>query len=203
MKKILGSPQFQMVAFAALVLIAAAFGVIDPHSAVAYGMVGAVVTVKSTAIGNRDAVPSVISPRYLMNANVQVCRGVAAIANGDSIGSKYIMFQLPSNAMPESVLVSCPAIATAVGDIGLYQTTQNGGAVVNASFFKAAQALTAAITKTEVSMGNVITPANGEKPIWQLLGLAADPRVVYDVVITLTAAATAAGSVLLEADFSV
>lgn len=167
------------------------------------GVVLAVVTVKSTLITNRDAQPVVISNRALQGGEVKHARAVVSIANGDSVGSKYLCFQIPSNAVPISVRESFPDVGTTTAaDVGLYQTTALGSAVVDADFFKAATVLNAgAISKSEIVNGNVITLANSEKRVWELLGLASDPGINYDVVMTLTGAADAAGVGVLECDY--
>lgn len=169
----------------------------------AFWQAGAVVTVKSSVITNRDATPSVLSNRMLQGGEVKHCRAQAAIANGDSIASKYLFFSIPSNAMVVSVRASAPDIGTTTaGDVGLYKETKDGGAVVDADFFKAAVVLNAgAISKSELVNGNVITVALAEKRVWELLGLTADPDLIYDVVLTLTGAADAAGNVELELDY--
>jgi hypothetical protein len=49
--------------------------------------------------------------------------------------------------------------------------------------------------KLEVTReSGVITVANMEKRVWQLLGLSSDPGIEYDVTGTLVAAAAAAGA---------
>src|SRR5262249_5277659 len=158
-----------------------------------------VVTVKSTQIANRDASPRVLNNGRVQGGEVRHARGAAAIGNGDSVGSKYIVCSVPSRAIPISVRASCPDIGTTTAaDVGLYRTTLDGGAVVDADFFKAAQSLSGgALAKAEVVNGNIATLANAEKAIWELLGLAADPCVDYDVVLTLTGAADAGGTVEL------
>lgn len=165
----------------------------------------AVVTTKSTQITNRDAQPRVLTNARLTKGDVTHARGVCSIANGDSVASKYLFCSIPSNAVPISVRVSAPDIGTTTAaDIGLYRSTADGGAVVDVDFFASAQALNAGpYAKTEVvnENGAVATPANGEKPIWELLGLSSDPGVIYDVVGTLTGAADGAGAVLLEIDY--
>ena len=162
-----------------------------------------VVTTKSVQITNRDASPRVLNNAFLEGAMVRSARDVCSIANGDSVGSKYLFFTLPSNAVPISVRKSHPDIGTTTAaDVGLYRTTVDGGAVVDADFFTAATVLNAgAVTKGELVGGNVPTPANGGKRLWELLGLSSDPKILYDVVLTLTGAADAAGSVLLECDY--
>lgn len=164
----------------------------------------AVVTVKSSSITNRDATPKVLSNARQTRANEQHARDVVAIANGDSATSKYLVAQIPSNAVVSSVKESAPDIGTTTTfDVGLYRTTLDGGAVVDADFFKAAVVVNAGATsKVEVSQGNIITPANALQPLWQLLGLTADPNILYDIVLTLVGAADGAGSVLIEVDYT-
>jgi hypothetical protein len=163
----------------------------------------AVVTVKSAQITNRDASPRVLNNARIAGAAVQHLRDVVAIANGDSATSKYICFQIPSNAIPISVRINAPDIGTTTTfDIGLYRTTLDGGAVVDADFFTAAKIVNAgAIAKSESVQANIATIANFNKPIWDLLTLTRDPQIYYDVVLTLVGAADGAGSVGVELDF--
>lgn len=164
----------------------------------------AVVTVKSAEITNRDATPRTPNNSRVQGGEVRHARAVNAIANGDSATSKYIYFSLPSNALVTTVRVTSPDIGTTTtGDIGLYDTTANGGAVVDADFFTAAFSLKdGAVKESPVTHDNVLTAANGEKTLWEALGLSADPQKDYDVVLTLVGAADAAGSVLIEANFT-
>lgn len=169
----------------------------------------AVVTVKSGPITNRDA-----SPRVLSNAAVAagMLRGFLATveaANGDSIASKYIFGQLPSNAYGEIITVYCDAITSGAGDIGIYRTTADGGAVVDVDFYASAASIATAITigsnlqheadATDAGVGYGL--ADLEKPLWQRLALTSDPKVMYDVVLTLTAATTAAGTIAVRASY--
>lgn len=160
----------------------------------------AVVTTKSAAITNRDAQPVVLNNAATTRAPLKKAIGVVAAASGDSIASKYLFCSVPSNAIVNSVLVSAPDIGTTgTMDLGLYKNTADGGAVVDADFFKAAiDTHSGAITKSEVMYGNVITVANSEQRLWQLLGLSSDPGLIYDVVGTLAAAQDGAGSIAVE-----
>lgn len=170
----------------------------------------AVVTVKSTAITNRDATPRTINNPASVQGTLQGFFATAEAANGDSIASKYIMGQIPSNAYGELVKLYCDAITSGAADIGLYRTTVDGGAVVDVDFYASAQSIASAITTgTEVQHEADATDAGAgfgladlEKPLWQRLGLSADPGVMYDVVVTLTAATTAAGTVALRVQYS-
>lgn len=165
----------------------------------------AVVTKKSTAITNRDATPRVISNPGAARGMVMGFLATAAIASGDSAASKILFGSIPSNAVVRSLKVSAPDIGTTTTmDLGLYRTTDDAGAVVDADFFVAALSLKdGAIADSEQAFGNVITKPNVEKRVWELLGLASDPSIVYDVVGTLVGAADAAGDVVVKAEYAV
>ncbi|TAL22520.1 MAG: hypothetical protein EPN94_11030 [Nitrospirae bacterium] len=162
----------------------------------------AVVNTKATAITNADAKPPVKSSKDIMNGMLKECVGTAEVANGDSIGSTYRLCRVRSSERISQVLLSCDAITTCAGDVGIYQTNDNGGAVVDADFFASALSLAAALVNSDVTheadaadAGAGFGLADVEKPLWQALGLAADPVRDYDIVVTLTAAAASAGTI--------
>lgn len=159
----------------------------------------AVVNVKSTAVTNADATPKVLSTPNIARGKLHQSIGVAAVANGDSIASTYRLCRVLSGDRISTLSLFCTAITAAAANIGLYETLDNGGLVANgvagnAAIFAAAQSLAAALNGVVVTY-SVTTLANMEKRVWELLGLSADPRKSYDLVLTLTAAATAAGTV--------
>lgn len=162
-----------------------------------------VVTVRSKAITERDA--KRLANGNIASSEVKEFVGVAAITSGDDIASKYLMGSIPSNARMSELLLSSPDIGTTTAaNIGLQETTENGGAVVDADFFSAALSLKdGALAKANVLNGNVQTLANSEKMIWELLNLAKDPCKQYDVVIALTAAADASGTVSMIGRYTV
>jgi hypothetical protein len=162
----------------------------------------AVVTTKSAGITNRDA-GTMNDPAY-GNLVKRVASGVVAIANGDSATSKLIVCSVPSNARVLSVKVSAPDIGTTTtADVGIYRTTLDGSAVVDADLFASALSLSGgAINKTEcVNESTVIGVDEMEKPLWEAAGASTDPKCDYDVVLTLVGAADAAGSVFVEVEF--
>lgn len=165
----------------------------------------AVVTVKSAAITNRDATPVVLNNARITGAPVQRAAGIVAMTNGDSAASKFLIAQVPSNAIISSAKLSVLAGGTTgAGDLGVYQTTANGGAVVDADFFASAVSVVAALTKSEViGESGVYNPADMEKPLWQALGLTADSARFYDIVLTLTTAVDATKSLLGEVEYTV
>lgn len=165
----------------------------------------AVVTTKSAAITNRDATPAVLSNARITGAPIQRAAGLVAVANGDSVGSIYIFCSVPSNAIVHDVKVTSADIGTTtIADFGVYQTTANGGAVVDADHFGSAVSLKdGAIAKSSVVHESTVYPYTSiEKPLWEALGLSADSNRMYDVAATLTGASDAAGTILVEVEYT-
>lgn len=163
-----------------------------------------VVSKKSVAITARDA--KQISKGAIAKGALQEAIGVAVIASGDSATSTYRLASVPSNARMSELLLTAPDIGTTTtANVGLYETTENGGAVVDADFFIAAQTLKdGAISNLNVLHGNVITNANAEKMLWEMLpGVTTDPGRLYDVVLVLAADADAAGNVIAKVRYAV
>lgn len=169
----------------------------------------AVVTLKSTAVTNSDALPQTLSPQRIDGGRIRERVGFIEAGAADSIGSVYRLMRINSVDRVSRLLLSCDAITTAVGDIGIYDISSvNAGAVVDADFFASAQALTSALVNQDVTheadaadAGTGFGLADVEKPLWQALGLASDPGKQYDVAVTLTAAATGAGTVVLRLQY--
>lgn len=164
----------------------------------------AVVTVKSARITGRDSSPPskggmTLGPRRLYDDSATV-----EVTNGDSIGSKFILATVPSHASMRELVVLCDAITSAAADFGLYRTTQDGGAVVDADLFASAQSIATAITAgtNVLHESGVLDVSKIEQPLWQVLGLASDPGIDYDIVATLTAAATATGTLSARAVYT-
>lgn len=151
----------------------------------------AVVNLTSASLTSRNA--GVLASPPQASAYVEVTVDQMTVNNTDSIGSTFRIARIPSNAIVTGASVFCGAVTSAAADIGLYQTPANGGAVVDADFFIAAQTIATASPGINILGGNTATygPANRAKRVWEVLGLAADPQRTYDVVLTLTAAATA------------
>jgi hypothetical protein len=165
----------------------------------------AVVTRKSTAITNRDA-----TPRVLTNAGAAGGREFSFAAtleavSGDDIASKYILGSIPSNAYNVQVeLWSDDIGTTTIADFGLYRTTADGGAVVDADFFGSAVSLKdGAVGGTRIEHESAVYDLNAlEKPLWQAAGATADPVCLYDLVATLTAASDGAATVAVKVRYT-
>lgn len=163
----------------------------------------AVVALKSAGITNATATPRVLTSANLQYGAPHESIGLVALANGDSIGSTYRLFRVHSNDRVSSLLLSCTAITSGAADFGLYNVDDvSSGAVVDVDFWASAQSIASALVDSPIQLeagaaGGLIT--NAEKRIWEQLGLTSDPNREYDVVMTLTAATTAAGTVVLKA----
>ena len=162
----------------------------------------AVVDVKSTLISNRDATPRIQTAAPIDGGQLRSWVATVELANGDSIASIYRLGQVPSAARINSIRIFCDAITSGAGDVGLYQTTANGGAVVAVGAYATAQSIASAITLgTEIAFEarNIDKVANY---VWQDAGLTSDPQRFYDICLTLTAATTAAGTVTVMVEYS-
>jgi hypothetical protein len=129
------------------------------------------------------------------------------IANGDSIGSTYRIARVRSSDKVNSILFWAPDIGTTVAaDVGLYDTAANGGAVVDADFYASAVSFASgpynAVDVTYEALAAGGSLANGEKRIWEALGLTTDPMKDYDIALTLTAASDAAATMFWQVSFT-
>ena len=149
----------------------------------------AVVNRNSTAIANLVASPRVINNPAHAAADLQEIVGLITSAADDTNASIGRFFRIPSNARVSNMLYS-GADATTAGniDLGLYDTADNGGAVVDADFFASAFALTnGPDSNTELAYeSGVYTLTLSGLMLWQALGLSADPVKEYDVAYTIT-----------------
>jgi hypothetical protein len=144
----------------------------------------------SNTITNATTVPK--TANYPANGgpgSLKEVAGYVTPAADDSSTSVHRYCRVPSNARISQVLLST-GDATSAGaiDIGIYQTAENGGAVVDADLFASAVDLTGG------PMKNLdVTEESGQysvdelvKPLWEVLGLSTDPCREYDVAATIT-----------------
>jgi hypothetical protein len=93
---------------------------------------------------------------------------------------------IPSNARVNSVKFHSAAQGAGKFDVGIYQTNSNGGAVVDADLFGSAIDAASQVKITEILEESAeYTIAEMAKPLWEVLGLAADPHRSYDVCATV------------------
>lgn len=159
-------------------------------------------TVKSLAITNRDATPHVLNSSYLEGGLVRECVGSVEAGAGDT-SSKYIMASVPSNARISQILLFSDDVgASGAVDCGIYQTTANGGAVVDQDVFASAVDVnTAALNGSDITYEAATSTAqidDIEKRLWEQLGLSADPCLMYDIVLTPSTALATGGTLSLR-----
>ena len=159
-----------------------------------------VVTVKSTTITNRDAVPPVINDGRLERGSLRSAHGQLTATNGDSATSQYKLASLPSSAQVRQVLLSCANLgASSSVNVGVYRNTKDGGAAVSASLFASAQATSAALSMSDItSQSGNYTLDKQEQPLWQAAGLTADPGGTLDIVAAVAVAIAATGLIGAE-----
>jgi len=148
---------------------------------------------KSTLVTNADATPVDLSDARLSHGRVREMVAIIEAAGGDA-GSTYRFVRVWSGWRISGVYFASDDLNTnATVDIGVYQTAENGGAVVDADFFASAVNVTsAAVAETNVTHeSGAFDIDDSEKPLWQALGLTEDSKRWYDIgAISATSAIT-------------
>lgn len=148
--------------------------------------------VSKYAASYKDPAVNSLPPAVLAEARLRAINVPALqISNGDSIASKFYLGKIPSAAVPIaglSTLKHGGVTSVNSAHIGV----EKDGVAVNASVFAAALDISAAGVKDPFA---AISAANIGKQVWQLLGLANDPGVEYDVLLTINVAATASATI--------
>ena len=141
--------------------------------------------VNSTWITNAVAVPKVFTDSNKSTGRVRSAKSAATVSATIPSGDTVRMVRVPSNARIDQVLLSTGDATTAGAiNIGIWQTADNGGAVVDADLFASALALTGGPfnNSDQTFESGEYTYAESCKPLWEVLGLSADPCREYDVV---------------------
>lgn len=147
-------------------------------------------TKKSTAITNRDASPAVLNNPSLEHGDLKEATGYLESETTDSNGDILLICQVPSNARVSQVLMSCDdSGTTGAYNVGVYETTENGGAAVDADLFASAQVATTALSNEDITHeSGQYTIEEATQPLWEALGLSEDPNKYYDIGFAQTAA---------------
>lgn len=165
----------------------------------------AVELLNSTLITNQNSLPKIESNASYAAGVLKESVGYATPSATASIGSILRLCQVPSNARVSALKLTNGAVTSAAGDIGIYNNLGiSSGSVVDVDYFGSAVSLASAAQDTNVineSTNNTI--AKQQQMLWEALGLSSDPGVVYDIAITLTAAATASADVMLKASYAI
>lgn len=159
-------------------------------------------TVKGTAIANREASPSVLNNPGLGEGAVEKCAAghLASVAASLSATSVIRLVEVPSNAVVTGLHFQSAAQGGGTFDIGVYRNNKDGGAVVDADYFATAVAVTSAVVQTDVlNESGTNTIAKQSQPLWQALGMTSDPKSTLDLALTVaTDITTGTGAVALK-----
>lgn len=158
--------------------------------------------VKSTPITNSDASPAVANtageggPAPL---KVTSSGSVVALASS-SQNATYQFCRVPSTAIIKALFFESAAQGAGTIDIGVYYATDGligratsllAADAIDQDFFASDVAVTAASQPTNViNESGTNTPAKQNQPLWQALGLSADPGGNFDIVGTVDTAIT-------------
>ncbi len=196
MKSYIQSNKWQLLAAILIGVTALINPTYAAEASIGMFLIGATEAIKSTIITNADATPATINTAQLANGRERSMRGVVTATTTKDAGSTYRFFRIKSNDLVKQLLLDNASWgASCTADFGLYKTAADGGAVVDADFFASAVDMNTANRALDITReSGVITVANMEKPVWELLGLSADPQIEYDVAATLVAATAATGA---------
>lgn len=158
----------------------------------------AVVNTKSTIVSNADAAPYVATPALISGGRMREQVGHVAVAAGDDDNSVYRVARVHSNVRISELLVTNDAITGGSSyDLGLYDTDENGGAVVDADLFASAASMASANTMRDLTHESGQWPLEeSEQALWEALGLTEDPDKLYDIAFTANTVGSAAGDIV-------
>lgn len=170
------------------------------QAADAGGMSMAMAVVVKYGTGARD--PASLKAIEGINAAAEIrkIKSLIAVASGDSIASKYMIGELPADAMLDPFSSVAFTAITGASDCDLGIAYPNGGSmiladcIINGHTFAAAGSTTLAAA----TGSGVATPPNMAKRVWELAGLASNPGGNLALWLTFNAAATAAGTIFSD-----
>lgn len=161
-------------------------------------------TLKSTAITNREATPRVLNNPGAGAAGIaRFNQGyIASVPASLSITSVIRLFEIDAHAIVGSITFASAAQTAGKFDLGLYRTNADGGAAVDADFFASAIDCASAVVLTdETNESTTNTIAKQNQPLWQAAGVTTEPTpgTVYDVCATVVTTDVTTGTGALGA----
>lgn len=164
---------------------------------------------KSTVLLNRDASPKVASDPIVSAARLQESFGCDKLPQTAGAGSWVKCVSIPSSARISELDIINAGIGTSSLDIAAWYptTTPNQSSVVAAQIISSsafAQAIAGVDGGTVTDgMGTIAQNpvASRQQPLWQRLGLLADPNINIDLGFTVRTTNSIAGYVGLRARY--
>jgi len=161
--------------------------------------------VKSSFITNLDASPAVANTAGEGGAGItRSVEGSAVAVASSSADATYQLVRIPSNCKVKSLLAESAAQGAGAFDFGLYYATDGEGkqptallaaAAIDQDFFASVVDFASAVAITEiVNESGTYTIDKRTQPIWQAVGLSADPGGYFDIVATVKTTAVTTGT---------
>lgn len=161
--------------------------------------------VKSSFITNLDATPAVANTAGEGGpAATQSIEGSAVAVASSSADATYQLVRVPSNCKVKSLLFESAAQGAGKFDVGLYYATDGEGgqptallaaAAISQAFFASDVDCASAVVITEiVNESGTYTIDKRTQPLWQAVGLTADPGGFFDIVATVHTTAVTTGT---------
>lgn len=171
-------------------------------------------TLKSAQITNMDASPFVQTDAGKGSpAALKMTDGYVTPAAADAAGTKYLMNRVPSYAVVKRLLIASEAQGAGKVDVGVYYAddvrylaggSANSGVVIDADFFATAVDIAAKVQPTDITFeSGTYTFDKWSQPLWQAVGLSADPGGMLDIVATVvtTDVTTGTGKLRLATEY--
>lgn len=169
-----------------------------------------VFTIKSKVIANRDSTPPILTDPILAVGGEMDAYGTDQVPQTASAGSAVKLVQVPSGSRVSNVDYTAQSLGTSAIDIAVWyptavasQSSVVAGALISSSSFTANIAgVDAGIAFTDgYGLPSVVSLAKRSQPLWQFLGLAADPNCNLDMGFSVRTANSIAGYVGLRVKF--
>ncbi|MES2348485.1 MAG: hypothetical protein V4641_13060 [Pseudomonadota bacterium] len=165
-------------------------------------------TLKSTAVTNREAVPRVLNNPGAGAASMRrhVQGYFASVTASLSATSVIRMCEIDAHAIVTDLTFASAAQTAGKFDIGVYRTNADGGAVVDQDFFASDVDCASAVVLTDVlNESTTNTLLKQTQPLWLAAGMTADPGpgTMLDLCLTVhtTDITTGTGAVILKAGY--
>ena len=149
---------------------------------------GVDLTLKGTAITNREATPRVLNnPGLGEGGRVKVAVGhLASVTLSLTTTSIIRLVSIPSNAVVSHVYFQSGAQTAGKFDLGVYRINADGGAVVDQDFFATAIDCASAVVLADyTNSAGYYTIAKQSQPLWQAAGMTTDPKSQLDIALTV------------------
>jgi hypothetical protein len=156
--------------------------------------------VNATLAAGLDKTTNLIKSDGLVTVN----SGAFEVAAADDDASVYIVFPIPSNAIPlPNGKVYHDSITGGTDyEFGLYERNDAGTFIVGTGDIDVFLGSTTMANTTTLDPFNLaMTVDNAGKAVWELLGLSADPQKQYFWGITANTVGTAAGTINVQAQY--